>query len=74
MLEDFLWERPSRTPLDIELYLLAQGDNRLGAKETSCRQDIASDGWFHQKDEMYSATKPGRNEISANRINSAPGA
>jgi hypothetical protein len=26
MLEDFIWERPSRTPRDIELYLLAQGD------------------------------------------------
>jgi SagB-type dehydrogenase family enzyme len=46
MHEDFVWESPSRTPLDIELYLLAQGDSRLAAKETSCRQDIASDGCF----------------------------
>jgi SagB-type dehydrogenase family enzyme len=46
MLEDFVWERPSSTPLDIELFLLAQGDSRLAAKETSCRQDIASDGCF----------------------------
>ena len=46
MLEDFVWERPSRTPQDLELYLLAQGDSRLAAKETSCRQDIASDGCF----------------------------
>jgi SagB-type dehydrogenase family enzyme len=46
MLEDFLWERPSRTPHDIEFYLLAQGDSRLAARETSCRQKIASDGCF----------------------------
>ena len=46
MFEDFVWERPSRTPQDLELYLLAQGDSRLAAKETSCRQDIASDGCF----------------------------
>ncbi|OPY54298.1 MAG: Nitroreductase family protein [Methanosaeta sp. PtaU1.Bin112] len=46
MREDFLWERPSRTPDDIKLYLLAQGDSRLAAKETSCRQNIASDGCF----------------------------
>ena len=46
MLEDFVWERPSRTPQDIEFYLLAQGDSRLAAKETSCRQNIASDGCF----------------------------
>ncbi|MDD4446755.1 MAG: SagB/ThcOx family dehydrogenase [Methanothrix sp.] len=46
MLEDFVWERSSGAPPDIELYLLAQGDSRLAAKETSCRQDIASDGCF----------------------------
>jgi SagB-type dehydrogenase family enzyme len=46
MLGDFIWERPSGTPTDIDLYLLAQGDSRLAAKETSCRQDIASDGCF----------------------------
>jgi SagB-type dehydrogenase family enzyme len=46
MLEDFVWERPSSAPPDTELYLLAQGDSRLAAKETSCRQDIASDGCF----------------------------
>jgi hypothetical protein len=46
MREDFIWERPSRTPRDIELYLLAQGDSRLAAKETSCRQEIASYGCF----------------------------
>ena len=43
---DFLCERPSRTPSGLELYQLAQGDARLAAKESSCRQDIASDGCF----------------------------
>jgi len=46
MLEDFVWERPSVAPPDLELYQLAQGDSRLASKETSCRQDIASDGCF----------------------------
>jgi len=46
MLEHFVWERPSRTPQDLELYLLTQGDSRLFAKEASCRQNIASDGCF----------------------------
>jgi len=44
--EDFVWESPSRTTRDIELYLLDQGDSRLAARETSCRQDIASDVCF----------------------------
>ena len=43
---DFLWVRPSRMPPGLELYQLAQGDARLAAKESSCRQDIASDGCF----------------------------
>jgi len=43
---DFLWERPSRMTADLEIYQLAQGDARLAAKESSCRQDIASDGCF----------------------------
>jgi len=46
MLEEFVWERSSRTPHDLEFFLLAQGDRRLAAKEASCRQDIASDGCF----------------------------
>lgn len=46
MLEDFAWERPSRTPQDMQFYLLAQGDSRLAAKEASCRQNLASDGCF----------------------------
>ena len=43
---DFVWEKPSRTPEGLELYLLAQGDGRLAAREASCRQSIASDGCF----------------------------
>ncbi|MDD4487436.1 SagB/ThcOx family dehydrogenase [Methanothrix soehngenii] len=43
---DLFWERPSRTPPGLELYQLAQGDARLAAKESSCGQDIASDGCF----------------------------
>jgi hypothetical protein len=43
---DFFWERPSRTLPGLELYQLAQGDARLAAKESSCGQDIASDGCF----------------------------
>ena len=46
MMTDFVWEKPSRTPEGLELYLLAQGDGQLAAKETSCRQSIASDGCF----------------------------
>ena len=43
---EFLWEKPSRTPLGLELYQILQGDGRLAAKQSSCRQDIASDGCF----------------------------
>ena len=43
---DFVWEKPSRTPEGLELYLLAQGDGQMSARETSCRQSIASDGCF----------------------------
>jgi SagB-type dehydrogenase family enzyme len=43
---DFVWEKPSRTPGGLELYLLEQGDGRLAAREASCRQSIASDGCF----------------------------
>ncbi|MEI8003000.1 MAG: SagB/ThcOx family dehydrogenase [Methanothrix sp.] len=46
MREDFVWVRPSRTPQDLELYLLVHGDGRLVAKEASCHQNIASDGCF----------------------------
>jgi SagB-type dehydrogenase family enzyme len=46
MLGDFVWEKPSRTPEGLDLYLLAQGDGRPAARETSCRQSIASDGCF----------------------------
>lgn len=46
MREDYIWQRPSRMPEDLPLYLLDQGDSRISAKATSCRQDIASDGCF----------------------------
>lgn len=46
MREDFVWEMPSRTPQDMQLYLLAEGDSRLAAKEASCRQNLVSDGCF----------------------------
>ena len=46
MLGNFVWEKPSRTPGSLELYLLAQGDGRLAARESSCSQSIASDGCF----------------------------
>ena len=46
MLGDFVWEKPSRTPEGLELYLLAQGDGRLAARDSSCSQSIASDGCF----------------------------
>ena len=34
MLGDFVWEKPSRTPEGLNLYLLAQGDGRLAARES----------------------------------------
>ena len=46
MLDDFVWEKPSRMPEGLNLYLLAQGDGRLAARESSCSQGIASDGCF----------------------------
>jgi hypothetical protein len=48
MSPDFLWERPGATKetQDMELYFLAEGDARMAANQSSCRQDIASDGCF----------------------------
>lgn len=43
---DFSWERAPGTPSDLGLYLLQQGDARHAAKQSSCVQDIASDGCF----------------------------
>lgn len=48
MSPDFLWERPDGATQDVELglYLLAEGDARIAASQSSCRQEIASDGCF----------------------------
>ncbi len=49
MSPDFLWERPdgaAQETQDMELYLLAEGDARIAASQSSCRQEIASDGCF----------------------------
>jgi SagB-type dehydrogenase family enzyme len=43
---DFSWERPAGTPQGLNLYLLQQGDARYAARQSSCQQDIASDGCF----------------------------
>ncbi len=43
---DFTWERPAGTPAGLDLYLLQQGDARYAARQSSCQQDIASDGCF----------------------------
>jgi SagB-type dehydrogenase family enzyme len=43
---NFSWERSPVTPLGLDLYLLQEGDARHAARESSCRQDIASDGCF----------------------------
>ncbi len=43
---DFAWERPAGTPQGLNFYLLQQGDARMAARQSSCQQDIASDGCF----------------------------
>ena len=43
---DFAWIRPDGVPSDIPLYLLAPIDARRIARQLSCAQDIASDGFF----------------------------
>ena len=43
---DFAWTRPEGCPADLELRLLAEGDARAPARQSSCQQDIASDGCF----------------------------
>jgi len=60
---DFSWERAPITPLDLDLYLLLQGDARHAARESSCRQDIASDGCFAAA--MLSEFERPLNEIGA---------
>lgn len=46
MSDDFAWKRPEGCPDDLGLYFLAQGDTRMAARQSSCSQDIASDGCF----------------------------
>jgi SagB-type dehydrogenase family enzyme len=43
---DFAWKRPAGTPQGLDLYLLQQGEARYAARQSSCQQDIASDGCF----------------------------
>jgi SagB-type dehydrogenase family enzyme len=42
----FAWMRPEACPRTLPLYLLQEGDARAAARQTSCGQDIASDGVF----------------------------
>jgi SagB-type dehydrogenase family enzyme len=43
---DFAWIRPAGVPGDLPLFLLAQMDARQIARQLSCAQDIAADGFF----------------------------
>jgi SagB-type dehydrogenase family enzyme len=43
---DFAWVRPPGVPDDAPLYLLAHLDARQIARQLSCAQDIAADGFF----------------------------
>ena len=46
MRPDFLWLRPAAVPDDLPLFLLAPVDCGRIARQLSCGQDIASDGFF----------------------------
>jgi SagB-type dehydrogenase family enzyme len=43
---DFAWTRPAGVPGDLPLFLLAHLDARQIARQLSCAQDIAADGFF----------------------------
>jgi hypothetical protein len=43
---DFAWSHPDGVPHDLPLYLLAPVDCRRIARQLSCTQDIAADGYF----------------------------
>jgi len=43
---DFAWIRPAGVPDDLPLFLLAPLDARQIARQLSCAQDIAADGFF----------------------------
>jgi nitroreductase len=42
----FAWEQAPSRPAGLELYQLLPGDARAIARQLSCQQEIASDGWF----------------------------
>jgi nitroreductase len=44
--QDFLWTRPAAVPDDVPLFLLAPLEVRRIARQLSCAQDIAADGFF----------------------------
>jgi len=46
MLPDFSWQKPDSSPDELPLYLLKEGDFSEVAKQLSCQQDIAGDGFF----------------------------
>jgi SagB-type dehydrogenase family enzyme len=46
MQADFLWVRPAAVPDGLPLFLLAPVDCRRVARQLSCAQDIAADGFF----------------------------
>lgn len=46
MRPSFLWETPPGVPSELPLYLLARSDCRDAARQLSCHQDIAADGFF----------------------------
>jgi nitroreductase len=46
MNKEFAWTRPEGCPASLPLFFLAPGDARRVARETSCDQNIASDGVF----------------------------
>jgi hypothetical protein len=46
MMPGFVWTTPDECPAALPLFLLEEGDARRVAAQTSCGQDIASDGAF----------------------------
>jgi hypothetical protein len=46
MMPGFAWTTPEECPAALPLFLLEAGDARQAAAQTSCGQDIASDGVF----------------------------
>ena len=46
MRSSFLWQTPPGVPGELPLYLLAPSDCRDAARQLSCHQGIAADGFF----------------------------